>query len=116
MPCDSFAPTFEEVVLYADKQKLIGKVDIRKFYDFYDRSDFLYRGIPMDWKGKLQEWASKQRSPVKATPDVEAVLKANRRAPEQNRLFRMPEGKTTTDAKEYLTWLEKEIMGGEHCG
>ena len=55
MPSDS-APTFEDVVLYANKQNLIGRVDIRKFYDYYSRSHFLYRGALMDWQGKLREW------------------------------------------------------------
>ena len=71
-------PTFDEVVLYASQQKLLGKVDIRKFYDFYDRSGFQFHGIPMDWKAKLQEWASRQRSNVMITGEVQAVLNANK--------------------------------------
>ena len=72
-------PTFEEVVLYANEQKLIGKVDIRKFYDWYDRSNFQYHGLPVDWKSKLLEWASRQNVKVTITGEVQAVLDTNKK-------------------------------------
>ena len=71
-------PTFEEVVLYANEQKLIGKIDIRKFYDFYARSSFQFHGTPMDWKAKLQEWEGRQMAKVIITGEVQAVLNANK--------------------------------------
>ena len=58
-------PTFEEVVAYAKEEGLYGKVPLSKFYDFYAKQGFMFRGILMDWKGKLYEWAERQRVPVR---------------------------------------------------
>ena len=107
MPSDS-APTFEDVVLYANKQGLIGKVDIRKFYDYYGRSNFLYRGALMDWQGKLREWASTQRANVMVTGEIQAILQAKSNAPGE-KTFRMDGGQTTTDLNEYMKYLSNIV-------
>ena len=95
-------PVYEEVVAYADSEGLIGKVDTAKFYDFYAKQDFLYRGYPMDWKNKLHEWASRQKGTVKQS------------AKEYNALSKTQKGKkrfmngTMTDL-EYHEWLKRLV-------
>ena len=67
-------PTYEEVVAYAKNEGLIGKVDTVKFYDFYNKQGFMYRGAIMDWKKKLHEWASSQRARVmQSAKEAEAI-------------------------------------------
>ena len=57
-------PTFEEVVAYAMQEDLYGKLNIDKFYDYYSKMGFMYKGYLMDWKSKMKEWAKTQRTPV----------------------------------------------------
>ena len=95
-------PTYEEVVAYCDSEGLIGKVDTVKFYEFYDKQGFMYRGYLMDWKNKLHEWASRQRGTIKQS------------AKEYNALNKTQKGKkrfmngTMTDL-EYHEWLKKIV-------
>lgn len=99
-------PTYEELVAYAYSEGLIGKVDTVKFYDYYDRQNFQFRGMLMDWKGKLHEWASKQKSAVIQTAkEANAIQKMSAK----KREYMIP-GKTTTDTREYLNYI-KEVMG-----
>lgn len=55
------SPTYEEVQAFAKSEGLDRKTDVRKFYSYYSETNFLYKGIPMDWKAKLREWASSER-------------------------------------------------------
>ncbi len=64
---ESKPPTYREVVKYAVEAGLIGKVSTVKFYDYYNRNGFIYKGYIFDWKTKLHEWARRQRSPVTVT-------------------------------------------------
>lgn len=95
-------PTYEEVVAYCDSEGLIGKVDTVKFYEFYDKQGFMYRGYLMDWKNKLHEWASRQKGAVKQS------------AKEYNALNKTQKGKkrfmngTMTDL-EYHEWLKRLV-------
>ena len=57
-------PTLEEIATYVKENGLEGKVSPTRFYDYYSRQNFMFRGLPMDWKSKLHEWAKTQRSPV----------------------------------------------------
>jgi len=98
-------PTYTEVVAYANAQGLIGKIDTSKFYDFYERQGFLYRGQPMDWKGKMFEWANNQKSQVTQTKRELAELE---RLPKPQK-FRMPGGRETYDLREYLGFIEKRL-------
>ena len=57
-------PTLEEIAEYVKEQGLQAKVSPTRFYDYYNKQDFLYRGLPMDWKAKVQEWAKTQKGSV----------------------------------------------------
>ena len=64
MPEDLRPPTFEEVAAYIKEAGLIGKVSPQHFYEYYEKQDFKYKGIIMDWQLKIQQWASRQRGSV----------------------------------------------------
>ena len=97
-------PTYEEIVAYCDSEGLIGKVDTVKFYDFYNKQNFMYRGYLMDWKKKLHEWAARQKGTVRqTTTEHKAVQKTGGR---QILLY----GKYVSD-KDYLVWLKQEVDG-----
>lgn len=55
------APTYEEVRAFAKSEGLDSKTNVRKFYDYYSRSYFSFKGEPMNWKAKLREWAGSER-------------------------------------------------------
>ena len=93
-------PTYEEIVAYCAEQGLIGKVDTVKFYEFYDKQNFIYRGALMDWKDKLHEWASRQRGTVKQSAKEYNALHGAKKGTK-----RFLNG-TMTDI-EYLNWLKK---------
>jgi len=99
------APTYEQVVRAANEMDLIGKVDTKKFFDYYSKSGFAYRGAPIDWKGKLEQWASSQRSQVKMTAAEYEILN---KIPNK-RVFRMEGGTETTNPMEYLRWVESAL-------
>lgn len=67
LPVYERAPTFEEVVAYATENGLYGKLNLCKFYDYYEKQGFLFKGLPMDWKAKMKKWAENQTSPVMET-------------------------------------------------
>ena len=48
------APSIEEISAYCSENNL--NVNVEKFYNYYARSNFLYRGAPMDWKSQLEKW------------------------------------------------------------
>lgn len=60
-PEEFVPPSFEEVVEYAKENNFIKAIDVKKFYEYYGRTGFVYRGLPMDWKGKMAEWARTER-------------------------------------------------------
>lgn len=96
------APTYEEVVAYAESEGLIGKVDTAKFFDWYAKQNWMYKGYLMDWKGKLHEWAARQKGVVKQTAvEYKAVQKT---APRKFMLF----GKYVGE-REYFEFLKKEV-------
>lgn len=95
-------PTYEEIVAFASSEGLIGKVDTVKFYDYYDKQNFIYKGYIMDWQGKMREWASKQRGTIKQSAREYNVLNKTQKGKK-----RFMNG-TMTDA-EYLNWLEKLV-------
>ena len=83
------APSFEDVVRYATENDLYGKVSITKFYEYY--GDFRGAGgIIIDWKKKLHEWASRQRTAVTVTAKEYAAHEKISRAAK-------PTGKTVDD-------------------
>lgn len=87
------SPTYEEVQAFAKSEGLDSKTDIKKFYQYYSETGFLYKGIPMDWKAKLREWASTERR--KAQPKSMASM----------------ERKYEPVTKEYWDYVEKVMEG-----
>lgn len=55
------APTYEEVQAFAQSEGLDSRTNVAKFYDYYSKTNFLFKGTPMDWKGKLREWAQSEK-------------------------------------------------------
>lgn len=53
-------PTYEDIVAYAEEAGLIGKIDTVRFYEYYEKQDFMFRGAIMNWKGKMHDWAKNQ--------------------------------------------------------
>lgn len=51
---ESHSPTREEVRSYCAEQNL--RVNPDRFYDYYARFDFKYKGLPIDWKARLSKW------------------------------------------------------------
>ena len=97
------APTYEEVVAYCVDNGFIGKVDTVKFYDWYDKQNWMFKGLIMDWKKKLPEWAARSNGRItQSAKEYNAISRLPNR-----RKFYMP-GKVTTDLKEYLAFLKEE--------
>lgn len=72
------APTFDEVMKFAVDAGLYGKVSVSKFYDYYNRDNFMYRGYVMDWKTKLREWAQRQKGTVVPTAQERRVYEKSK--------------------------------------
>lgn len=53
-------PSFEEVQSYAREEGLEERLNVKRFYDYYSRTGFLFKGLPFDWKEKMNEWAATQ--------------------------------------------------------
>ena len=96
------APTYEEVVAYAKSNDLLGKVDTAKFYDWYAKQNFMYKGYLMDWQGKLHEWAARQKGTVRQT-----AKEYNTAQKTGGRKF-MLYGKYVGE-KEYFAFLKQEV-------
>ena len=47
-------PTQKDIEDYCSENNL--NVDVSRFYSYYSRWNFTYRGLPMNWKAKLKEW------------------------------------------------------------
>ena len=85
------APTYEEVQAFAKSEGLDSKTNVSKFYEYYSRSAFLFKGKLMDWKAKLRQWAGSER--VKSAQVQPAAVKRQYAAP----------------TKEYWDYAEKVI-------
>lgn len=85
------APTYEEVQAFAESEGLDSKTNVPKFYEYYSQSDFTFKGRPMDWKARLRQWATTEKT--KRGEIQPAAIKR-----EYPRVTR-----------EYLDWLEKKI-------
>lgn len=63
------APTYEEVQAFAQSEGLDSKTNVSKFYEYYSRFGFIYKGVLMDWKTKLKKWAETETAkPSKVQP------------------------------------------------
>jgi hypothetical protein len=91
------APTFEEVQAFAESEGLDEKVSVSKFYNYYKETNFMFRGIPFDWKEKMREWAKNER------PRKNAV----KTAADYKFKFELPEG--FSSMTEYLKWVVEKI-------
>lgn len=97
-------PAYEDVVSYCASEGLIGKVDTVKFYEFYDKQNFMFRGYLMDWKSKLHEWASRQRGSVTQSAKEYNALQKTQKGTKQ-----FMDG--TMNDKEYFDWVQKVVNG-----
>lgn len=52
-------PTIEEVQVFASEEA--PDVDVEKFYKYYNATNFMWRGAPIDWKQKLRDWQKSER-------------------------------------------------------
>lgn len=91
------SPTYEEVQAFAKSEGLDGKTDVKKFYQYYKETNFLFRGIPINWKEKLREWAKTER-PRRSKMPTAADYKFT---------FNLPEGFGSLE--EYLSWVIEKI-------
>ena len=98
-------PTFEEVVQYAVDNNIYGKINLSKFYDYYDQHEFSVKGIPINWKTKLQEWANRQTGSVVVSAKEAS---ARQKLPEK-RVYNMFEDGKTTNVMDYLAWAVANI-------
>ena len=57
------APTFDEVVEYAIRNNMYGKISLVKFYDYYKPFKGP-GGYIIDWKSKMFQWAQSQKNKV----------------------------------------------------
>lgn len=73
-PENATVPTYEDIVRYADSQKLLGRFDSRKFYDYYKKSGFLFHGTLIDWKGKMHSWVEREKRPFPITTAEKEIL------------------------------------------
>ncbi len=53
-------PSFEEVQSYAREAGLEERLNVKRFYDYYARTGFLFKGLPFNWQEKMHEWAATQ--------------------------------------------------------
>lgn len=83
MTYGNYTPTYAEVVNYANEQGFLGKIETKKFYDYYAKSGFSYHGLPQDWKAKMHEWARRQRGPVQMTVMEYEILNPHAQQVEQ---------------------------------
>lgn len=108
------APTPEEVGAYIRENGFVGKVSPSKFYAYYAKQNFEFKGAPMDWKGKVTDWARNQRAPVPMTAaDYKLLGESSAPAPakqtEGQREYLMDNGRTTTNVLEYTRWVVSQI-------
>lgn len=98
-------PTFEEVVKYATENNLYGKINLTKFYDYYDKYNFMHNGIPINWKERMQKWAENQKGAV----TVSAKEANTRQKMPEKKVYNMFEDGKTTNIMDYLAWAVANI-------
>lgn len=91
------APTFEEVQAFAQSEGLDDKISVSKFYDYYSQTNFMFRGIPFDWKEKMREWAQNERPRKNAAKN----------AADYKFKFDLPKG--FDNMADYLDWAIDQI-------
>ena len=80
-------PTFDDVVAYAVEVELFGKLTLTKFYEYYAKQGFMYKGVLMDWRAKMHEWASRERTKVVITAkEYEAQARVKTRSPKYEKV------------------------------
>jgi len=100
------APTYEEIVSYCNDNDLIGRVDTVKFYEYYAKQNFMFRGAIMDWQSKLHEWAERQKGTVKQSAKEYHAIQ---NLPQNRKKSPIP----SLSKKEYLDYLERLISTWE---
>lgn len=51
---ENYIPTIDQVRSYCSEKNL--RVNPDRFYEYYSRSNFTYKGLPIDWKAQLSKW------------------------------------------------------------
>lgn len=93
-------PSLEEVQTFAQSEGLSGKTNVQRFYRYYEKQGFLYRGLPIDWKAKLREWSKTEYSKAKNFTTV-AQHEKGKKSPFASR----------EDFDKYWARLQKEMEG-----
>lgn len=104
MPAPDRAPTIEEIAAYIRDNGYSGSVSPTRFYGWYEKSGFMYRGQIMDWRKKIREWAESQKKPVVMTAEDYRLLNAQPEQPKKKR-----RAKPEDHIKEYMQWVVKQI-------
>lgn len=60
-------PTLSEVTEYCEQQNYV--FDFERFFDYYERFNWLYKGRPIDWKKQAESWnRTEKRTERKTKP------------------------------------------------
>lgn len=66
LPEEFEMPSYEEVSNFAKENGYSGRINVSKFYQYYAKTGFMYKGLLMDWKKKMSDWAETEKaSPVR---------------------------------------------------
>ena len=90
-------PTLTDIVVYCNQNNL--NVDAEKFYRYYSKSGFMYKGLPMDWQKKLTEW---DKTEIRKSGDVKPE-------PVENDPNRVKRYGSPDDWKAYLKKMRKML-------
>ena len=66
-------PTYQDILEYCRDAGLLGKISTNKFYEYY-KGKWFYKGVLINWKEKLQQWAARQTSPVTLSAEEYRLL------------------------------------------
>ena len=79
-PPEEFTPpTLQEVVAYA--RELNSPADPRRFYEFYNASDFKFKGQVIDWRQKFRDWTATERPRKRVGSRQLTAAEYNRKPP-----------------------------------
>ena len=62
LPEEFEMPSYEEVMSFAKENGYSSRINVAKFYQYYGKTGFLYKGLPMDWKKKMSDWAETEKA------------------------------------------------------
>lgn len=65
LPEEFEMPSYEEVMSFAKENGYSSRINVAKFYQYYSKTGFIYKGLPMDWKKKMSDWAETEKGQSK---------------------------------------------------